>query len=184
MTSGTHPGSRWLGAPSNAILRVGVGIVAVETPVHVVELKIQPDVIAHEPLESLPEAALKEIRIDGCEHQVDPAVAIEIVPAHPQAGRCRPTGTRRWLPVRTRCRHRVLACRNVPRTAERLLDTLLPSSEKTTRSATLSPFRSVNECSTFPSMSPATSEENSSESNATSVVKLSAAGENSPRSSW
>ena len=61
-----------------------VGIVAVEAPFHVVELKIQPDVVAHKSLESLPDAALEEIETDGCEHQVDPAVAIEIVPVHPE----------------------------------------------------------------------------------------------------
>ena len=76
----------------------GIGGVAEGTPLHAVELEVQPRVIAHAPLEPLEEAAPERPDLDGREHQFGLAVAIEVVTVHPElnaAGRKkRDAGTR------------------------------------------------------------------------------------------
>ena len=59
-----------------------VGLVGVETAVHAVELEIQLDFTAHIPAEPRVGVVLEEPDLDGCEHQVDLTVAIEVVPIH------------------------------------------------------------------------------------------------------
>ena len=49
-----------------------------------VKLQTQPDVFAHEPRDSLPEATPENPALDGCEHQVDLAVTVEVVTVHPE----------------------------------------------------------------------------------------------------